>query len=118
MQPVRLEYVQLKRALDAIQLKYDNIIYEQEDDIDQTELTIENQVLYAMRSLADAVLRSAVPLSSVPHSSFTCSAALLCGTAHSGPLLCGPSLCGPLLCGPSHCGPSLYSLYIFSNFRF
>ena len=44
MQPVRLEYVQLKRALDAIQIKYDNILYEHEEDLDQTELTVENQV--------------------------------------------------------------------------
>ena len=46
MQPVRLEYVQLKRSLDAIQLKYDHILYEHEEDLDQTELTVENQVLY------------------------------------------------------------------------
>ena len=44
MQPVRLEYVQLKRSLDAIQMKYDNILYEHEEDLDQTELTVENQV--------------------------------------------------------------------------
>ena len=45
MQPIRLEYVQLKRALDAIQIKYDNVLYEHEEDLDQTELTVENQVL-------------------------------------------------------------------------
>ena len=45
MQPIRLEYVQLKRALDAIQVKYDNILYEREEDLDQTELNVENQVI-------------------------------------------------------------------------
>lgn len=49
MQPVRLEYVQLKRSLDAIQMKYDNVIYEHEEDLDQTELTVENQVSFKIR---------------------------------------------------------------------
>ena len=44
MQPIRLEYVRLKRELDAIQIKYDNILYEHEEDLDQTELTVENRV--------------------------------------------------------------------------
>ena len=44
MQPIRLEYVRLKRNLDSIQIKYDNILYEHEEDLDQTELTVENQV--------------------------------------------------------------------------
>ena len=50
MQPVRLEYVQLKRSLDAIQMKYDNILYEHEEDLDQTELTVENQVKAFLKS--------------------------------------------------------------------
>ena len=50
MQPVRLEYVQLKRSLDAIQMKYDNILYEHEEDLDQTELTVENQVTLGPKS--------------------------------------------------------------------
>ena len=45
MQPVRLEYVQLKRSLDMIQNKYDDILYEKEEDTDQIELQVENQVL-------------------------------------------------------------------------
>ncbi len=49
MQPVRLEYVQLKRALDAMQIKYDNLIDEEELDLDLTEITIENQVLSLIR---------------------------------------------------------------------
>ena len=44
MQPVRLEYVQLKRSLDMIQNKYDDILFEREDDTDQVELQVENQV--------------------------------------------------------------------------
>ena len=44
MQPVRLEYVQLKRSLDMIQNKYDDILYEKEEDTDQIELQVENQV--------------------------------------------------------------------------
>ena len=44
MQPVRLEYVQLKRALDMIQNKYDEVLYEKEEDTDQVELQVENQV--------------------------------------------------------------------------
>lgn len=44
MRPVRLEYVQLKRAIDGIQNKYDNIFYEQEEAAEQVELAIENQV--------------------------------------------------------------------------
>ena len=44
MQPIRLEYVRLKRELDAVQIKYDNILYEHEEDLDQTELTVENRV--------------------------------------------------------------------------
>ena len=44
MQPVRLEYVQLKRGLDMIQNKYDDILFEREDDTDQVELQVENQV--------------------------------------------------------------------------
>ena len=46
MQPIRLEYVRLKRNLDSIQIKYDNILYEHEEDLDQTELTVENQVTF------------------------------------------------------------------------
>ena len=53
MQPVRLEYVQLKRSLDAIQMKYDNILYEHEEDLDQTELTVENQVKAFLKSHLD-----------------------------------------------------------------
>ena len=34
MQPIRLEYVRLKRNLDSIQIKYDNILYEHEEDLD------------------------------------------------------------------------------------
>ena len=45
MQPVRLEYVQLKRSLDMIQNKYDDILYEKEEDTDQIELQVENQVI-------------------------------------------------------------------------
>ena len=45
MQPVRLEYVQLKRALDMIQNKYDEVLYEKEEDTDQVELQVENQVI-------------------------------------------------------------------------
>ena len=44
MQPIRLEYVRLKRELDSVQIKYDNILYEHEEDLDQTELTVENRV--------------------------------------------------------------------------
>ena len=46
MHPVRLEYVRLKRLLDTIQMKYDNILYDHEEDLDQTELTVENRVIF------------------------------------------------------------------------
>ena len=65
MQPIRLEYVRLKRNLDSIQIKYDNILYEHEEDLDQTELTVENQVTFFLAFIGCCINNDSPPLTNL-----------------------------------------------------